>query len=694
MTLRDDDIEVRIQAEKLETLSRLMDASNILGAVVAVIMAFSASPTVRQRVWLWLYIYVAITALRVVWSYWVRSRDRSPAEYHQLRHAMVAILFTSGLMWGLFGFMTFDPSDAGHTLFIATVQTGLGAHALACLSVYMPAFIGFCLPIIISFVVPRLMAGTSEHLVISFMAVGFTAFIYFAGRNSERGRDQSIRLRYNNERLIEDLRQSNEKAEAASRAKSEFLAVISHEIRTPMNGIGAMAELLANAPLADEYQNMVAIIRQSADGLLGILGDLIDYSKIEAGKLSIETSTFDLRDLAENVLQILALSAEDKGLDLVLNMAADSPEEIHGDPARLRQILFNLVSNAVKFTESGHVLLRVQRGPGELHFAVTDTGPGIALELQNKLFHPFTQADSSAMRRFGGSGLGLSICKRLVELMGGRIALSSAPGSGTTVTFAIPVDAPPETGSARPLDGIRVHFSGPSPRREAIDNLLIAHGATVTETMGDAELVVWEGEPPPCACPTVELVSFHRDVGEGGLRDTAVRKPVKAADLVAAILGQLKRRPAPTATAAMLPTFTPPTRATAEAEKAIILLVEDQVVNRLVIVKMIERLGYLCDVAEDGFEALKRFKENAYYGLVLTDLHMPRMDGIALAQAIRRDLASTVPIVAVTADALPATVLRCNEAAFNGYLTKPLTLRGLRETIGFWLSAKEAAPAN
>ncbi len=482
---------------------------------------------------------------------------------------------------------------------------------------------------------------------------------------------------------LEDLRRAKSEAEAASRAKSDFLAVMSHEIRTPMNGVAAMAELLAQTRTDSEQGSMVSILRQSAESMLTIIDDILDFSKIEAGRLVVEQVAFDPVRVVEDVAQMVAARAAEKGIEVVVDAAA-LPARMQGDPARLRQVLLNLAGNAVKFTERGHVLLRAWAGDGVLNFAVTDTGIGIAPDQHAHLFQPFTQADGSVARRYGGTGLGLSICKRLLDLMGGRIWLSSAPGRGSTFCFTLPAPAEPDTPPRpRPLDGLRVAVRLPDTLGPALERLLTAHGATVAA--GNADVVVAE-QGAAANAPLVALVPFdHLEMptADGPL----LRKPVRADDLVRAVAAAAGRQQTGTGTARPGETaYAAPPGETADAEGTRLLVAEDSPVNRMVISKMLDRLGMVYDLARDGDEALALFRQRRY-GLVLTDLHMPGMDGITLARAIRADEQAgalpvpALPILALTADVLAQTTQACAEAGMQGCLTKPVPLAQLDEIL-------------
>jgi len=511
-------------------------------------------------------------------------------------------------------------------------------------------------------------------------------------------------------------------AESASRLKSSFLATMSHEIRTPMNGVLGMLELLSHSRLDGDQREMLSTARESAGTLLRIIDDILDFSKIEAGRLDIERHPLDLGALMEGVAETLAPAARRKGLVLHLHVDPAIPTALLGDPVRLRQILFNLAGNAVKFTERGHVGLYARRvgapdaGPVGVRVEVVDTGIGIPEDRQAGLFQPFTQAERSTTRRFGGTGLGLSISQRLVELMKGRIGLASRPGEGSTFWVELTLDAVPDQ-PAPPADlsGLTVAIRGAD--RELAGTLadyLRQAGAAVPDGRETGDVLVLAGAPgmawpvPPSGQPTVLMVEADSrrppDLPAGV---QVVGRPVRRAALwraVAAAAGRISPDEGP----ASLPDHcrtggAVPKLEEAERQGRLVLVAEDQRINQQVIHRQLSSLGVACVMVEDGRQALEAWRRGRF-ALVLTDCNMPEMDGFALVEAIReeegrRGIPRRTPVVALTANAMEGEEQRCLAAGMDGFLSKPVDLARLERCLSRWLpgddgpAARPALPA-
>jgi PAS domain S-box-containing protein len=455
---------------------------------------------------------------------------------------------------------------------------------------------------------------------LSWKAIQLEGLIYATARDVTESR-----------RATQQLEQARADAEAASRAKSAFLATMSHEIRTPMNGVIGMIEVLSQTPLSPDQDDMVTTVRESANALLTLIDDILDFSKIEAGRLHIERAPLSIAHLVDGLCQSLTPVAERAGVKLSKSISPDLPKVVLSDDTRLRQVLYNLVGNAIKFSggrpdKAGAVRVAVEASPHpcapdrvQIRFDVSDNGIGMSAETLPKLFKPFTQAEASTTRRFGGTGLGLAICRRLCELMGGDVSAKSELGSGSTFTVSLPFEI---------------------------------------------------GEPAD---------DVHRALSHAG----------------AGTLGAQRIGGAALGTAGPAPSI-----AQARELGRLILVAEDDAINQKVILRQLGLLGHVAEIAGDGREALGMWRANRY-ALLLTDLHMPEMDGYELVETIRREEApgTRLPIIALTANAVQGEAARAKAVGMDGYLTKPLQLARLQAVLDSHFptyespSASEPAPA-
>ena len=523
-----------------------------------------------------------------------------------------------------------------------------------------------------------------------------------------------------------ELAVARDEALAGSRAKSDFLATMSHEIRTPMNGVIGLTELLLTTPLDERQRQYAEGVHTAGQSLLGVINEILDFSKIEAGHLELEEIDFDLVELVESVAELIGETAQAKGLELLAYCSPELPATLRGDPGRIRQVLLNLAGNAVKFTAAGEVVVRASVDEASpdgvvVRFDVTDTGIGVAEEQREGLFEAFSQADSSTTRRFGGTGLGLAISRRLVDAMGGDLAVESELGVGSTFWFTVPLavgqdPSAPAPRTPSPLAGLRVLVVDDNATNRAILHDQLHHWGMVVDVVDGAGAALarlrdgagsgrrYDLAVLDLCMPDVDGLALAREVAaDTALRGTSLvlmtsgpsvsEAEARAASIDAALTKPVLMSRLSATLERVVSARVTEQPVTAEAAPAVakgtVLVVDDGEVNQIVAVGMLRHLGYLAEVAEDGLQAIDAVRRRQF-DAILMDVQMPGMDGYAATREIRRLEAAgpRTPIIAMTASATEGELERCLAAGMDDYQSKPVQKASVAEVLERWVATR------
>src|SRR5213083_2414393 len=726
----------RIRADLARLLQERLVRESTLGVwvhpiliVVIVALAWPDAPHDLLLGWAGAVVFTAL--LRGAWLFICSHR---PLTERAVRNGVRATVTLLAITWGVGGALVLPIVPFETTALLLVVLAGLIASALTTLAADPLSVRGFLAGITLPVFVSLATSDQAHHLAAAIVVALFTLGMAIVARRAHLTLVDHLqvtaRLAVSEEaakRAEAVMRDARDLAERVARARSAFLANMSHEIRTPMNAVLGFVELILDTELSTEQRRALELVRSSSEALLMILNDILDYSKIEAEHLELESIPFDVSKVVHATASLLAVRAREKHLELLAEVSADVPRAVRGDPTRLRQVLMNLIGNAIKFTEQGEIVISVNAtatdGTAKVTFAVRDTGIGIAAEHVASVFKEFTQADSTMTRRYGGTGLGLAISQRLVRLMGGELTVKSEVGRGSEFSFslALPVETSPPTRAAglAALGGRRMLIVDDNQtNRRILREMLAAEGINVDEASTAADglealrrvrydLAILDVQMPDMdgfqlatavradkkiKRTNLLMLTSAGQRGDGErCRELGIRgyltKPMSRSDLLEALGTVLAGSPEEAGTPEVV------TRHTIAESRATlrVLLAEDNPVNQQVAVAMLVKRGHEVHVSSNGREALEAVQERDY-DVVLMDIQMPEMDGFEATHAIRAlPKGKDLPIIALTAHALSGERERCLSHGMTDYLAKPFKAHELFALVEGSAEGKPAA---
>ncbi len=688
---------------------------------------------------LWLCAHIVVTIGRATLIAMFR-RARPDIESHQVwQRGFEVGVIVSAVLWGSIVFVVVPASDVVSRMFAGFVLAGMASGAAATLSLHLRSCAIYLSCSLLPFAIMLLTSGDSVQVGMGFMVVLYQILMLASSKRFHTAWLSTHELRYRNDALVEKLRVVVDAEKEANRAKSLFLANMSHEIRTPMNGVFGMTDLLMRTALSHRQKRLVQTVNQSAKTLLTIINDILDLSRIEAGKLELDETDFDMRHCCEGASELFAEEAERKKTELTIFISADVPQTVVGDAGRVRQVIVNLLGNAIKFTpQNGEVAMRVtstkwsQQGWCNLTVSVRDTGIGIDKGIVSRIMDPFSQADSSISRRFGGTGLGLSIARHLIDMMGGKFNLESEKDRGTEVSFVVPMKVGQAVGNSVPvncenlrgqkvlvvddrstnleiirtyledggclvdcvdtpnaaLSALRQAVSAGQPYAVGVFDLLMP-GQNGLELVAEVKNDVNLRELKIVMATSLSWKGDTRDVRKRGVSEL-LSKPVRRQDLCDAVARTLSKD-APSSNLDV-------DNKLGELAKFCghVLIVEDNPVNEEVAREYLTGYGCTIAVARNGVEAVAAYKGWAF-DLILMDCQMPEMDGYTATRMIRElekdNKRGDTPIVALTANAFQQDRDACLEAGMDAYLSKPFSEADLTATVSRWLTPRPTPAA-